>query len=244
MISVCILTKNASSTIAKTLESTRPFPEVLILDNGSTDNTLEIARSFPNTVIHKMPFIGFGPLRNEAARLAKHDWILALDSDEVLSNPEEILSLKLDSDRAYSLPRHNFFNGKQIKGCGWGKEQIARLYNKKKSSYCLSFVHESLLAKNPIPLSFPLLHTPYRTTSEFLAKMQHYSTLFAEQNRHKKNSSISKAILHALFAFLKSYILKRGFLDGGEGFFISLYNANTAFYKYMKLLEANREKIH
>ena len=244
MISVCILTKNAALTIAKTLESTRLFPEVLILDNGSTDNTLEIAKSFPNTTIHKMPFIGFGPLRNEAARLAKHDWILAIDSDEVLSNPEEILSLKLDPDRAYSLPRHNFFNGKQIKGCGWGKEQIARLYNKKKSSYCSSFVHESLLVKNPIPLASPLLHTPYRTTSEFLAKMQHYSTLFAEQNKHKKKSSTSRAILHALFAFIKSYVLKRGFLDGGEGLFISLYNANTAFYKYMKLLEANREKIH
>src|SRR3989344_1493297 len=242
MITVCILTKNNASTLAKTLESTRLFPEVLILDNGSTDNTLDIAVSFPNTVIHKTPFIGFGPLRNQAALLAKHDWILAIDSDEVLSNPNEILNLKLDSEFAYAFPRHNFFNGKKIRGCGWGGEQVARLYHKKKSYYTPSFVHESLLAKKLAPLSSPLLHTPYRTTSEFLTKMQHYSSLFAEQNRYKKSSSHTKAVFHALFAFLRSYLMKRGFLDGFEGLFISVYNANTAFYKYIKLLEANREK--
>ncbi|MBU6447121.1 MAG: glycosyltransferase family 2 protein, partial [Verrucomicrobia bacterium] len=93
MISVCILTKNASATLRETLESVRIFDEVIVLDNGSTDDTLQIAEGFPNVKVHTFPFIGFGPLRNEAAQFAKNDWILVLDSDEVLS-PELMAELK------------------------------------------------------------------------------------------------------------------------------------------------------
>ena len=105
-------------------------------------------------------------------------------------------------------------------------------------------VHESVLRKNlkVIQLKHPIFHTPYRTTFDFLAKMQHYSTLFAEQNQNKKKSSLAIAFTHATFAFFKSYFLQRGFMDGKEGFIISLYNANTAFYKYIKLKELNQKK--
>src|SRR5690348_14272302 len=98
MISVTILTKNSEETLVKTLDSLALFDEVLILDNGSTDRTLDLARKYPNVVIHHSPFIGFGPLHNLATRLAKNDWILSVDSDEVIT-PElakEILKLKLD----------------------------------------------------------------------------------------------------------------------------------------------------
>jgi hypothetical protein len=91
-------------------------------------------------------------------------------------------------------------------------------------------------------LSSPMIHTPYRSMKDFLAKMQSYSTLFAEQHKGKKSSSLPKAIAHGSFAFLKSYLLKKGLLDGKEGFIISLYNGHTAFYKYMKLLELNRKE--
>jgi hypothetical protein len=92
-----------------------------------------------------------------------------------------------------------------------------------------------------IDLTYPMKHTPYRSISEFLAKMQMYTTLFAEQNVGKKSSSLTKALLHAFFTFVKSYFFKRGIFCGFEGFFISLYNAHTAFYKYIKLLEANQK---
>ena len=88
-------------------------------------------------------------------------------------------------------------------------------------------------------LQSPLLHTPYRSTAEFLTKMQHYSDLFAKQYQHKKKSSFGKALAHGTYAFLRSYILKRGIFCGKEGFIISVYNANTAFYKYLKLAEVN-----
>ena len=246
MISVCILTKNSEKTIDKTLDSCKNFAEVILLDTGSDDLTLSIAKKYPNVKVFEKLFSGFGELRNHLASLASNDWILALDSDEVLS-PElvqEIFSLSLDSDTAYTIPRKNFLNQKWIRGCGWSPDRVKRLYHRKKTKFSLAKVHESLEEKKTTPLQNPLLHTPYRSTDEFLAKMQHYSSLFAEQYKGKKMSSFKKALGHAFFAFFKSFILKHGLFDGKEGFIISLYNANTTFYKYLKLSEMTISDSH
>lgn len=242
MISICILTKNAESTLKETLNSVKTFPEVIILDNGSTDETLNIAKSYSNVQIFISPFIGFGPLRNEAARFASYDWILSLDSDEVLSPSliQELHALELNPKTAYIFPRHNFYNKKRIRGCGWDPEQIARLYHRHSAQFSLSQVHEKLQATYTTKLNSPIFHTPYRSTADFLAKMQHYSTLFAEQYKGKRHSSFAIAIGHAAFAFFRSYLLKKGVFCGKEGFLISLYNANTTFYKYIKLAELNK----
>ena len=244
MISICILTKNSGETLRAALDSARGFSEIILLDTGSTDETLSIGREYPNVKIAQTTFKGFGPLRNEAAELAQNDWILALDSDEILSPPlqREIQTLSLDPSFAYSFPRANFYGGKRIRGCGWSPDRVARLYHRGRIRYSDAAVHESLETTRLIHLKGHLLHTPYRKTADFLAKMEHYSTLFAEQNRGKRKSSFGKAMAHALFAFFRSYLLKRGLFDGKEGFIISLYNANTAFYKYLKLAEANRER--
>ncbi len=243
MISVCMLTKNAEASLAPTLESLIGFSEVVILDNGSSDKTLEIAKKYPNVRIEHSPFIGFGPLRNLASKYALNDWILAIDSDEILSPPllGELSTLKLDSQCVYSIPRHNYYNGKRIRGCGWDPERVVRLYHRKTARYADSQVHESLESDDLkiISLKSPLLHTPYRSTSDFLSKMQHYSTLFANQSQGNKKSSLAKAIGHGFFAFFKSYILKRGCFCGREGFIISVYNGNTAFYKYLKLRDGS-----
>lgn len=242
MISVCILSKNGAETIAKALESVSSFPEVILLDTGSTDSTLSIATGFPNVRIYKTLFNGFGRLRNEAAQLASHDWIFALDCDEIISSALllEIKELDLYPHLAYSMPRRNYYNGKWIKGCGWYPDRVIRLYHKKESCYSTAAVHESVTAKAIKPLKAPLLHTPCRSSSDFLRKMDQYSTLFAEEQKGKRSSSMSKALFHAIFSFIKSYVVRKGFLDGAEGFAISLYNANSTFYKYWKLAEANR----
>jgi glycosyltransferase involved in cell wall biosynthesis len=239
MISVCILTKNSSATLKATLDSVRSFSEVIILDNGSTDETCSLAQRYSNVRLIQTPFIGFGPLRNQAAEFASHDWILSLDSDEVLSTDliQELLNLSKDQKVAYSFPRHNYYRGKRIRGCGWDPEYVARLYHRHSTRFSNALVHEALVTKHCIQLRFPILHTPYLTTSDFLAKMQHYSTLFAEQNSGKKKSSFFKAIVHGFYAFFRSYILQRGIFCGPEGFIISYYNANTTFYKYLKLSE-------
>jgi len=241
MISICILTKNAEKTLEATLESVKTFSEVILLDTGSTDSTVSIAQKYPNVKFFETLFTGFGELRNKAASLAENEWIFALDSDEIIppSLLAEISSLSLNPSFAYTIPRHNFYNNKRIRGCGWAPDRVSRIYHRKQIQFGLDKVHESLDTKNFISLTAPILHTPYRSTQEFLAKMQHYSTLFAEQYKHKRRSSFSKAFFHALFAFFRSYFLRRGFLDGTEGLLISIYNANTTFYKYIKLKEIN-----
>ncbi len=244
MISVCILAKNSESTIGKTLASVRSFPEVIVLDNGSTDTTMEIARSFPNVRVIETIFSGFGPLRNEAASHATHDWILALDTDETLSPAllTEVEGLELSADTVYSMPRDNYYNGKHIKGCGWHPDRVLRLYHRKKTRYSNASVHESVITDHVQVrcLEAPLLHTPFRTTADFLAKMQNYSTLYALQHGKVRKSSLAKAFFHSLFTFFRCYFFQRGFLLGAEGFIVSLYNSNTVFYKYLKLWEENR----
>lgn len=244
-VSVTILTKNSQKYLKEVIEALSAFDEVLVCDTGSQDTTLAIAKEFSNVAIYEEPFIGFGPTHNVASSLAKHDWILSVDSDEIVTPQlmQEIAQLKLEPGHVYSFPRHNEYKGKWIKWCGWHPDRQTRLYNRQETSFSHAQVHESILTKGfqNVQLQGVLRHYSYQNVSDFLVKMQTYSDLFAKQNQGRHSSSTIKAILHGSFAFFKSYILKRGFLGGSEGFEISLYNANTAFYKYLKLAEANRQ---
>lgn len=243
MISVTLLSKNSERHLAQVLEPLAPFDEVLLYDNGSTDRTLEIARRFPNVKIVSGPFIGFGPTHNQASSLAKNDWIFSLDTDEI-ATPEliqELLSLPLQRGQVYSVSRKNEYRGRWVRGCGWYPDRVARLYNRLDTRFTEALVHEKIITDHLalIDLKSPLRHLSYHDLSDFLTKMQRYSDLFAEERLGKVASSPTKATLHALFAFFKSYFLKRGFLDGYPGFVISCYNSHTAFYKYLKLYERN-----
>lgn len=248
MISVTILAKNSQKYLEEVLASTMPFDEVLLYDTGSTDRTRQIAEKFPNVTFREGPFCGFGPTHNQASSIAKNDWILSIDSDEIVTAQmaKDILSLKLDEDCIYSFPRDNYFNGKWIKWCGWYPDRQIRLYNRNRTKFTDAQVHESIIATDMrhIPLKGSMIHYSYANIADFLVKMQSYSDLFARQYQGKKSSSPWKAINHGFFAFFKSYILKRGFLGGYEGFVISAYNGHTAFYKYLKLYEANQKAKH
>lgn len=244
-ISVTILTKNSEKYLAEVLESVRGFDEVLLYDNGSADSTFAIAKRYPNVRVERGAFTGFGPTHNHASELAKHDWILSIDSDEVVT-PElakALLEMDPDPKSVYSFPRHNYFNGKFIQWCGWYPDRVVRLYNRKYTRFTDAQVHESVNTDGMLQVSLeaPLIHYSYANLSDFLSKMQSYSNLFAAQNCGKKRSSPCKAVLHGFFAFFKSYVLKRGFLGGYEGYVISVYNGHTAFYKYLKLYEANHD---
>lgn len=243
-ISVHILTKNSAATLLETLQSLTSFAEVIVFDTGSTDATLEIAARFPNVMIHKGILKGFGPTHNEAAALSSYDWILSIDSDEVLSPNliQEIHALSLDPTCVYSILRDNYLNSRKITFCaGWYPDWVIRLYNRNYTSFSNEAVHEKVLTKNLTvqKLRSTLKHVPYRTTADFAKKMERYSTLFAHQYRGKKRSSHAHAILHGGVAFLKNYFFKRGILGGREGWIISLYNTQTTYRKYCKLAELN-----
>jgi glycosyltransferase involved in cell wall biosynthesis len=248
MISVTILVKNGEGRIGQVLHSLKKFSEIILVDTGSTDQTLPIAKKFPNVKIFERPFTGFGPLHNEAAQLAQNNWILSIDADEVLTEElsDEIFSLKLDIFTVYELPFINFYHGKKILWCGWYPENHVRLYHRQKTNFTEMLVHEGIDTTDMKKqrLHHPIHHYSYEKISDFLIKMERYSTLFALQNAGKKASSPSKALAHGMAAFFKSFILKKGFLGGYEGLLISCYNAHTAFYKYLKLYEANARQSH
>lgn len=242
-ITATILTKNSEKYLKEVLNALTSFDEVVILDNGSEDQTLEIAKTFPNVSIHITPFLGFGKMHNLCAKLSKNDWIFSIDSDEIPTKQliHEINSCTLDPNFVYSFPRHNYYRGKFIKWCGWYPERVIRLYNRRKTRFSDAEVHEKILSENlqEYRLINPIRHYPYSNIADFLKKMQHYSELFAKQYQYKKKSSPLIAIGHGFHAFFKSYLIKKGFLGGFEGFLISLYNGHTAFYKYLKLYESN-----
>jgi glycosyltransferase involved in cell wall biosynthesis len=247
MISVAIIVKDGEKYIEECLQSLTAFDDVLLLDTGSTDRTMEIARRFENVRIEEHAFAGFGPTKNQAARLAKHDWILSVDSDEVVT-PElssEILSLSLDDSQVYRFSRHSYYRGKFIKGCGWYPDKILRLYNKKRTDLNNNQVHESVMVKEEmgiVDLKGALKHYPYDSAGSLVAKLQFYSTLFAEQNQGKLKSSPCKAVSRGMAAFFKGYVIRKGFLDGYEGFHIAFCQGLATYLKYLKLYEANQEK--
>jgi glycosyltransferase involved in cell wall biosynthesis len=218
---------------------------VVILDTGSTDATLAIARKFPNVKIFEGPFEGFGKTHNRATSLASNDWVFSLDSDEVLSDEliGELQTKTLDPNCVYAVRRKNFLYDKEITGCsGWNPDWVLRLYNRKSTSFDQAEVHEKVIVPPHLKrenLIHTMSHIPYRRVFDFLQKMQSYTDLFARQHKGRKKASMMKAITHSWATFLKSYFLKKGFLCGSEGFLISAYNGHVAFYKYLKLQEEN-----
>ena len=242
-LSVTILVKDAERTLKATLDSLKSFEDVVVIDNGSKDRTVEIAKSYPNVRVVHESFIGFGPLHNVATTHCKHDFILSIDSDEVLTEElqKEILLMNFNPQKAYALKRKSFYRGHFVKGCGWYPDPVVRIFNRKNFRFTADQVHEKVdcTPNDIVFLKGYLNHTPYLSVRDFLSKMQLYSDLFAEQAMVK--SSPGKAVGHGLFTFFKSYFLKKGFIDGYAGLLISAYNGHTAFYKYLKLYERQQD---
>lgn len=243
-ISCVIIVKDAEATIKKVLDSLLDFSDVVLYSNNSTDKTDSIAKKYENVNLVQGSFIGFGPTKNIAATFAKNSWILSLDADEVLSD-EFVNNLKketLDDNYIYSILRTNYYKQTQIKHC-WGNDKIVRIYNKTKTSFTDKKVHEKIIEEGLKVSSIKgnVLHYPYSSITDFIIKLDRYSTIYANDNVGKKTSSPLKASFNALFSFFKTYFIKRGFLDGYAGLVIAFSHMATNFYKYIKLYELNRE---
>ncbi len=240
-ISVTILTKNSQKYLKQCLDALEDFDEVLILDNGSNDRTLEIAAGYANVTLIEHPFIGFGPMKNLATEKARNDWIFSVDSDEIASEVLVDSIGQLDQtriSRVYTIDRLNHYNGKPIQCCGWHPDIVMRLFNRTYTRFNDAMVHESLILKpdtQKFALAGTIKHYPFDDIESLISKMQSYSTLYAQQSG--KTSSPLKAFARATFSFFRNYFLKKGFLCGYEGLVISVSNANGVFYKYMKLYE-------
>ncbi len=243
-ISCVLIAKDAQATIEKVLDSLKIFDDIVVYSNNSTDKTDEICKKYSNVNLINGEFIGFGPTKNLASTYAKNNWILSLDSDEVLSDEfiSNLKKLSLKNDNVYTILRTNYYKNTQVKHC-WGDDIIVRLYNKEITSFTDKKVHEKIISDNfhIEEIKGIVKHYPYSTVTDFIVKLDRYSTIFAQDNVGRKNSSPSKAIFNGFFSFIKTYFFKRGFLDGYAGLIIAFSHMATNFYKYIKLYELNKE---
>lgn len=245
-ISAVMIVKNGAVTIRKTLDSLEKFDDIVVYDNGSTDETVAIAREYSNVNLIEGNFDGFGTTKNRAATYAKNDWILSIDSDEVV-DLELLHALQdkvLDARTIYVINAIAYYKDIQIRYSGWTDQKIRRLYNKTVTQFNDNFVHEHIIDEgmNKELIEGNIKHYSYMSISDFIVKLDRYSTLFANDNVGKKSSSPAKAFFNGLYSFFRTYILKRGFLDGYAGLIIAFSHMATNFYKYIKLYEMNLEE--
>ena len=231
MLSVVILTKNSEKYLEEVLRSVTFADEVIIYDNDSIDNTLEIAKKFKNTKIFiDKTWEGFGRQKQKAVNKAKNRWVFVLDSDEVITEKlkEEILqTIKTPKYEAYFVARLNNFFGKWMRHTGLFPDYSIRLFDKTKANFNERKVHESVETKNVGYLKNYFLHYAYESIEEFIEKQNKYSSTGAKPNK-------LKAIFSPYWTFFKLYFLKLGFLDGWNGFIVSKLYAEYTFWKYIK----------
>lgn len=254
-ISAYILAKNEENRIADAIKSVNWADEILVIDTGCQDNTKNIAENLGAKVI-SLPFKGFGQTRNEAIAQCSNDWVFCLDADERCTPElhEEIKNLFNNSSELLSsvflAPRKNFFLGRWIKYSGWYPDyRHPALFNKKTMRYTDDAVHESYIAITPlraIYLKHALIHYPYENITHLLNKANLYSTLGVKRLQNKKKQpSLLSALIHATWAFIRQYVLRRGFLDGAPGFILAFNNFQATFFRYAKYWECSQnEQAH
>ena len=241
MLSVIIITKNESAHIGSCLQSVSWADEVIVLDSGSEDDTVEICKQYTDSVfITDWP--GFGIQKQRALDKAQGDWVLSIDADEVVTTElrmEIERALQQEQINGYDIPRLSSYCGKQIRHGGWWPDYVLRLFRRNTGYFTDSVVHERIVVQGEIgKLTSPLLHDAFVNLDEVLRKVNCYSSLGAEMLHQKGvQSSISKAIFKAFWTFIRTYWLKAAFLDGRQGLMLSISNAEGTYYKYVKLLE-------
>ncbi len=240
-LSVILITKNEEANLKDCLESVSFANEIIVVDSQSTDKTQEIAQSFGAKLEITSDWPGFGPQKNRALNLATQEWVLSIDADERVTPElkEEILAVISSKNAAncYAIPRSSWYCGRFMKHSGWYPDYVDRLFKRGTAKFSDHLVHERLLPDGPAAkLKNHFLHYSFRDFSQVLKKVDAYSTASAEQAYLKgKRSSVGKAIGHGLWAFFRTYFLRRGFLDGSQGLALAISNAEGTYYRYIKI---------
>jgi len=238
-ISAAIITFNEERNIARVLESLRCCDEIVVVDSGSTDRTVELAMKLGARVLESN-WRGYAGQKNYASDQCEHDWVLSLDADEALSEAleGEIWQIKKNGPAfdAYTMPRMAQYLGRWILHSGWYPDRKVRLFDRQHAKWVGDFVHESVVVEGRVGhLKSSILHFTCSSLSEHLKTMDRYTTLAAEQLvEQKKHIGWKHLALDPPWTFIKTYILKRGFLDGAEGLAIANMAALYNFLKYAK----------
>lgn len=243
MLSAVIITKNEQDRIADCLDSVQFCDEIVVLDGGSNDHTVAIAKARGATVSVNIDWQGFGIQKNRAIDLATNDWVLVVDADERISNElaREIVNAiaHREADSAYSIKRITPFYGQTIRFGGFEPEQgSVRLFRKSKFRFDGALVHEKVDLKGARAgrLVQPITHLSYEDPNAYLSKLMLYSKLAAEAMfaRGKRASALAPSV-HGFAALIKAYFFKAGFLDGRGGWVLAVYQAEMTYHKYFRL---------
>ncbi len=238
-ISATIIACNEERRIARAIESLRCCDEIVVVDSGSSDRTVEIAQQLKARVIES-PWPGYAKQKNLAAAQAANDWILSLDADEALSEAleAEIWQLRKKGPEfdAYTMPRMAQYLGRWIMHSGWYPDRKVRLYDRRQANWVGEFVHESVEVHGSVGhLKSNILHYTYESISEHVRTLDSYTTLAAQEivERHE-TVGWRILLLEPVWTFVRTYGIQRGFLDGAEGLMIAYMAALYTFLKYAK----------
>jgi len=247
-LSVIIITKNEAVNILACLESVAWADEIIVVDSGSSDATAEICREFGARVyVHDWP--GFGAQKNRALGYATNKWVFSIDADERVTPElraaiEAVLRNDADSCAGYRVSRLSSFCGRFMRHSGWYPDHIVRLFKRNDGRFSDDLVHESIKVNGQVGmLNGELLHFSYLNLEQVLNKTNQYSSAGAQMMQLRgRNSSVSGALLRGWWAFMRTYFLQRGFLDGREGFMVAVFNAEGTYYRYLKLMLLNEQR--
>lgn len=239
MLSVIVITKNEATHITQCLQSVLWADELLVLDSGSHDETVSIAKSLGAKVV-ETDWPGFGLQKQRALELSQHDWVLSLDADEYLSSDAESLIKKMiqspQKKDAYTLTRQMIFAGKKMRFAAYEKKQI-RLFRRDIARFSSHLVHERVVLDQKARLGhlpITILHECYYDWTDAIEKMNRYSSLSAIQRlKEGHKTSMRAAMMSSLMMFIKNYILKLWALDGWHGFSLALYQAHGSWYRHL-----------
>lgn len=240
-LSAIIITRNEADNIAACLESLSFADEIIVVDSGSTDETVDVALAAGATVERTRDWPGFGPQKNRALDLATGDWVLSLDADERVT-PElarEIQTVLASPEHdAYEIARLSDFCGRFIRHGGWWPGYVLRLFRRGTARFTDTAIHERVAHRGPVGrLKRHLVHFPYPDLSTVLRKIDHYSSAAAAEMRGRgQRASIWSALGHGSWRFVRVYLLQRGFLDGRHGLVLALTAAAGSFFRYAKLM--------
>ncbi|HEX5336911.1 MAG TPA: glycosyltransferase family 2 protein [Gallionella sp.] len=245
-LSAIVITKNEAANIRACLESVAWADEIVVVDSGSSDGTVEICRELGATVFeHDWP--GFGKQKNRALGYASHEWVFSIDADERVTpelRAEIEQAMREGGADGYYCPRLSQFCGTFVHHSGWYPDYVLRLFKRGAGKFSDRLVHESVVLEGrTAKLKSPLLHYSYLTADDVERKVEHYATAAAQQMfQSGKRSSWFEAALRGGWAFVRTYLLRLGVLDGSAGLGIARMNARTTYLKYRRL-EALRSAI-
>ena len=243
-VSVIVITKNAAAHVERALRSVAWAEERIVVDAGSTDATVDLARPLATRVVTH-PWSGYGAQKNHAATLATHDWVLSLDADEAITDTlrAEIAALPAQPGAvAFRMARVTWYLDRWIRSTDWYPDRATRLYDRRRARWDDRPVHEALRVDGPIAdLTGEIEHRPYADVAEHIARMNHYSSLAAaHMYAEGRRARAWQFVVHPVAAFLRNYVARGGIRDGVPGLIVSLLGGVYVLLKYVKLRERER----